>query len=575
MKRIVALATVAALSLPALAQDPRVLTRGFEETPKTRLVGVLGSFGGMHAGPVERVAFLPDQDRAFSTSCDGAKLWDLAQGVELASFTVSKSPWEEEEPTPLAVSPLGRVALWRAGRAGIVRWRRGEPERVKKACDDGWGTRDVAISPDGRWAVIASYKGLGTLDPETGESCYHVASDERVERVAFVDADRVLAGGPRGTITLFDVASGKEFCKLEGHQSRIVALTASGNGKRALSSDRSNVLLWDLETGESVATFDERDVEGLAISPNGKRALLAGQQGLRLVDLETKKVVKMIATGYFTAVAFSPDGKRALTGGADHAVRLWDAASWSELWPARGHRGAITSLAPIGSGVLSTGLDGRAILWDAASNPRSGPKAIAPALARNACVLSPDASIVALSKAETIDVLDAGTGTAIGTIRQPRPGPSGTISTDGKRVLAGSTDGSVHLLDAKTGKQLARFSGLKGQILATALVPGGKRALSGDENGKLVLWDLDTYEEIRSLEVGRHRVVAASPDGKLALVATRSRKILLLSLETGAEIDRIDLASATDDATALAFAPDGRSFFAGTARGVVLHFELR
>ena len=71
-----------------------------------------------------------------------------------------------------------------------------------------------------------------------------------------------------------------------------------------------------------------------------------------------------------------------------------------------------------------------------------------------------------------------------------------------------------------------------------------------------------------------------SPDGKLAIAALSCsggkpwRRLKVLDLEAGTDVDTVDLESSSDHAVSLAFLPDGRSFVAGTARGVVLQFEI-
>jgi WD40 repeat protein len=106
------------------------------------------------------------------------------------------------------------------------------------------------------------------------------------------DGRRVLSCSPDRTIRLWDVASGKELRRLEGHDSAVHSVAFSPDGRRALSGAGSTrqkaedqaepvdctVRLWDVETGVELHRFEGHTNEVLcvAISPDGKKAASAG-----------------------------------------------------------------------------------------------------------------------------------------------------------------------------------------------------------------------------------------------------------------------------------------------------------
>lgn len=110
-------------------------------------------------------------------------------------------------------------------------------------------------------------------------------------------------------------------------------------------------------------------------------------------------------------------------------------------------------------------------------------------------------------------------------------------------------------------------------MLSVAVSPSG-RVLTGHAEGKLKLWDLEGATPARALEGHKLPVlsVAFAPDGRRAVSAAFDGTIRVWNVETGRPIDTIDLASSSDFAWSVAYAPDGRTIFAGTARGVVLRF---
>src|SRR5207248_5232048 len=72
-------------------------------------------------------------------------------------------------------------------------------------------------------------------------------------------------------------------------------------------------------------------------------------------------------------------------------------------------------------------------------------------------------------------------------------------------LLGRSTDSSVRLWDVETGTEIRRLSENgsthKAPILGIAFSPDGRLAASGDINGLIVVWDMQTEKEIRRFEV--------------------------------------------------------------------------
>ena len=88
-------------------------------------------------------------------------------------------------------------------------------------------------------------------------------------------------------VRLWDLATGREIRKLEGHSDAVNSVAFSPDGKTALSGSEDNTLrLWDLATGREIRKFEGHSgaVSSVAFSPDGKTALSGsdGQHGKAL-----------------------------------------------------------------------------------------------------------------------------------------------------------------------------------------------------------------------------------------------------------------------------------------------------
>jgi WD40 repeat protein len=92
-------------------------------------------------------------------------------------------------------------------------------------------------------------------------------------------------------------------------------------------------------------------------------------------------------------------------------------------------------------------------------------------------------------------------------------------SADGRQALTGDDRGGLVLWEVAAAKTLHWLEGHDGRVDGVACSPDGRRGLSGGDDGALLLWDLVRGKEVACLEESRFGItrVAFSPDGRLAL----------------------------------------------------------
>jgi WD40 repeat protein len=83
---------------------------------------------------------------------------------------------------------------------------------------------------------------------------------------------------------LWDLISGKELARFEGHAKPVRRVAFSPDGRLAVSADDDEARLWDISTKKEVHRFSGD--RGLVFSPDGKSLLILGHfPNLRIVKL--------------------------------------------------------------------------------------------------------------------------------------------------------------------------------------------------------------------------------------------------------------------------------------------------
>jgi WD40 repeat protein len=220
-----------------------------------------------HTNGVNSVAFSPDGRLLASGSLDRTiKLWEVASGSEVRSL-YGQADWVRS----VAFSPDGKLLA--SGSCGkrrgfgyciqgeIKLWDVASGREVRTLSGHTDWVWSVAFSPDGRLLASGSW--------DTTIKLWEVASGSEVRSltghpgfgvnsVAFSPNGRLLASGScratnsfgyciQGEIKLWDVASGREVRTLSGHDSWVLSVAFSPDGRLLASGSWDKTIkLWDI-----------------------------------------------------------------------------------------------------------------------------------------------------------------------------------------------------------------------------------------------------------------------------------------------------------------------------------------
>jgi len=376
-----------------------------------------------------------------------------------------------------------------------------------------------------------------------------------VSAVAFSsDGRRVVTGGREGEVILWDVATGGEIRRLEGHTGAVVfARFLQHDGKILTGSGDGTARLWDAARGRELQRFEAHMDLGTPARPT--------PQG--------------------RPFALSPDEEWIVTWHARGALRVWASATGTLsrelplhekphcLVVSRDDRYLLVS-GDFGTRLLS--FDSGVQAWTVPED--RGPAAFAPGKDQE----------VATSRSGTIFLREITSGRQLKALDSQDAGLAALAwSTDGTRLLSGDLLGKVRLRQAETWRELRSLQYDPVEV-DVAFDPTSLRFVVGDNRGHLTVYEEDGQRILRRLQSsiaqilwlgftgGRPQVVAAdrrgtgyvwdpagqtgavrftghvgeifaaelSPDGKEVLTGGRDSTASLWDARSGVELRRFE-----------------------------------
>jgi WD40 repeat protein len=531
-----------------------------------------------HTSWVEGVAVTPDGRYAVSASVDKTlKVWELATGQAVRTLEGHTSFIDG-----VAVTPDGRYAIsasddktlkvWKIAAARKRKSGRGASQAVHTLEGHTGGVTGVAVTPDGRYAISASYDTtLKVWDLSAALETGSPAPAAQTQASKGEGADSAAARKRKsGQDTSRAVAT------LAGHTAGVTAVAVTPDGCYAISaSDDQTLKVWDLSaarkrkaslaadrkrkpgrgTSQAVATLAGHmgRVKGVAVTPDGRYAISASDdQTLKVWDLSAARkrkpgpdVSQAVATlaghmGRVTGVAVTPDGRYAVSASADKTLKVWDLSAALK-----------TSL----SAALKAGLSA-ALKTDLSAALKAGLPA--PAAQTGA---------------------GPGTSQAVATLDGHMDRVSGVaVTSDGRYAISASYDTTLKVWDLRASQAVHPLEGHTDRVTGVAVTPDGRSVVSASWDKTLKVWDLSAARKRKTSLAAAHkrkagpgtsqvvhtleghtdfvRGVAVTPDGHYAISASSDRTLKVWDLHTAQAVHILE--GHTDWVRAVAVTSDGR-----------------
>lgn len=493
---------------------------------------------------IRALQWFPDSRRLLAVNgTGGATIWDVSDGRALTNYPGSSA--EISKDGKLLVTCEGNAVVWEIkGAAGPV-WLRDLSSGTARHFPDA---RLAALSPSGKTVALSDISDrVDLFATDTGTLKYHLNGSGKVWAMAFSDDDQsfVVSGFEpdvrfwrlRGTNATLE--------RWPGHTLSTWHAAFSPDGARLLTTSSDQTLrLWDVQTGTPVDIFRGHGSEVWcgSFSPDGSQFVSGGKDRNVFIwpaaKLATRNVIAARNWGnrFFSAdgrllVALSTDdppqallhelGKAGPTLSFDTADPLaldmtgnllLRRAPFSLEWLDTKHSGTArkVSLEHIPSEqpphVWDVSRDGRILaglarekrlsVWDCLTGRRLASMSV-PVADAWFLALSPDGKTVALTLGEDGFLLCSLAGqTTLRLTAHSDQGKWAAFSPDSRLLATASSDATIKLWEAASGRELGTLRGHLTGVSAVAIAPDARTLVSIEPQQGLRFWDLPTQREV-------------------------------------------------------------------------------
>jgi len=286
---------------------------------------------------------------------------------------------------------------------------------------------------------------------------------EITRRFAMNNVGRMFAAAMQDrSIRLFMADDGKEMQRMQDEFLCTSLAFSPKGGLLAAGSVERVVKLWDIRTGDCLATLEGHTypVLSLSFSPDGNKLVSgSGDTSLIIWDVENRSQLHQLkGHGFYVVTSdWDPRDNRIVSGSVDANICEWDSNTGKMIKRHSEHRAAVHKVrfSPDGTQLVSGSSDTHMILWNSVDTPM-----------------------------KTDHVLQ-GHSSEVRAL---------TFSGDGCYLASGSSDKVLYLWDTETLSIQGEASTI-GEIDGIEWYPKGLTFITSDGTGAIIRWDVTDLVE--------------------------------------------------------------------------------
>ncbi len=452
----------------------------------------------------------------------------------------------------VAMTLDGHRALSASGNRTLRVWNVKTSQNIELSEVHRESIRCLAMTPDGSLAVSGGFDQTVCLWDITSGRCLNVLEghDAGVICVAMTpDGRRAVSGDDLGTFHVWDLASGQCVRILKNPHGGESGVSVTPDGRLALTGGGMAARLWDLDSGQCLHTLEGKhgNVSCVGLTADGRRAVIGSWKSIQVWNLENGQCLRTLNDHYrpVTCVAFSADGRELISGSKDGTLRVWNLENGQTKSTPLAHSHYVRDLdiTPDGRYAVSGSWDQSLRVWEIESCQRV---LIIECQTRfeSVCVTPGGHTVVTGGwKAPSVPikspllVWNLANGECLyahecGDIRCDQIW-SVCMTPDGQWIITGDDNGHIKVWDLESGRCLKTLEGHSAKVWCVRMMADGRHIVSGSWDMSVRVWDLDTGGCVRILS-GKIEIwgVSVTPDSRYLLSAGYGT-LLIWDLESG------------------------------------------
>lgn len=476
-----------------------------------RLLFTLVGDRSLYAGPTSVVA---GNTWILSNQGDAIQVWDR-QTEELSFVLRGHSAWVES----LALSPDERLVASAGADNVITLWDMHLRQPLRHLEGHQGTVRGLAFTPDGLQLVSGGYdEAVRVWATQTGleESTLQGYASWPLIMDFSPDGQTLAVATPAGTVHLYEGLELRRRQILQGHNSAVRMLQFSRDALLlATAGDDGCVCVWDVQSGKRLHALTGHDgfVRVIAFDHAGRFIASGGHDAtIRVWDMASGALVQVIpnaSANSYKGMAFSPNDSLLGYGDTSGRFCLYDVDQGRLVASAPMTANANAVAFGAGKPLVACGTyDGSVLVWDVKVD---GSDVVL--VQRHSfhpshkCVwrlqFNMDDSLLVWS-GESKEVYVG--SVEDGEVRYSIPGNHWptciTFSGDGRHLLTDSAASEVLVWEAKSGDLVRSQSGHRTNLTAIASSPMSSIIASGDSDGTIKLWHIDSGSEVATARLG-------------------------------------------------------------------------
>ena len=466
---------------------------------------------------LQAVALSPD-DLALAVAEENGtvRIWETATGKERLAIKLPAQSY-----TTLAFAPDG-LTLATAGPKDVAAaylWDSLTGKLLQTLSGVNAVTRSLNFAPDGKTLVSAHVDVVVLWDPATGKELRRLNHFPATDVQFLADGKTLFAGAMlrpgQNTCWFLDSATGKPFRRFDGHNSDVVAITCSSDGKFVATGDSGKpgeFRVWEMDSGRVVLQQAARNdvLNALVFSPKGDKLALGCDRSVILWDVKADKELWTVPLGQdrwnCRVLAFSADGTKLASGTAHGIVSVLNCANGKELQHLILQNGdsAVLAFSPDMRLAATSASDDKAIhLWNIASGKleRSFPGGAANGRQTYLAFSHDGRTLLEIAEPTQLFLWEVATGQR--RLALPFAGFANTaaFSADSRKIAVGGLKISslfqqrpkrptIQTFDLVGNRLAGTLLGHAGTVHALSFSPDGRSLASGSADTTAFLWDI-------------------------------------------------------------------------------------